>query len=330
MLFIGDSLSKQLYESLRARLRQERYATGSAAGNARCWSHGRCEGAEPLLCSGHCAVRTGDLEFSSDYSSCDDGATLFMAEAFGWVTDASAFEASDTRANHCARRVRRVPSEFGLEVIPPSHLTQMLATAIRPRVAPDGKLRTPSRLVVVYNQFAHIHQFITSLRDCYMTHGGVASKEASSAATRDALRFWAYDQGQWASLLQQAQRTVNASGRRIDVYLRTSSAACDAFCRAPSGAPRTPLDPATLIHGTMSFEGEYSHQSVYWINDMARAGFRARGHGVVDTEAMMSVRVDAYPASQNGTGDKLHFCQPGVPDWALDILVRRIAQDARG
>ena len=74
---------------------------------------------------------------------------------------------------------------------------------------------------------------------------------------------------------------------------------------------------------------DYSHSMVFGLNDVSRTAFRARGHEVIDAEAMMGMRVDAYPASYDGTGDKLHFCQPGPPDWALDVVVRRIARDKR-
>ena len=49
---------------------------------------------------------------------------------------------------------------------------------------------------------------------------------------------------------------------------------------------------------------------------------------MLDLESMLGERVDAYPATHNGTGDKLHFCQPGPADWAFDALVGRTVMRA--
>lgn len=338
MLFIGDSLSLQFYESFRARLRHERYAHGPDAGNA--WCRGRCEGPFGRLCGGHCAVpNLDDNPHSSHFSVCDGGAAMMIAEGFRWVVSADSFVASDPQAGRCASRVRRSPSSFGLEVIPKSHVQQMLTAALKPITTPQGVKHPVQRLVVVYNQMAHIHAFIKSVRECYATEGGMSESLAATAAERDVLRFWADDQARWANLLQQlrANLTLNGGARigglaspapRIDVYLRTSPPAADAFCTKPDGSPRTPLTPAVLTNGVMHGAAEYSHHLVHHLNDVMRAAFRAHGHGVVDVEAMLGVRVDAYPCSHDGTGDKLHFCQPGPVDWALDALVRQIRRDA--
>ena len=45
------------------------------------------------------------------------------------------------------------------------------------------------------------------------------------------------------------------------------------------------------------------------------------------TSYILQVRVDAHPASYDGHGDRLHFCQPGPADWALDVLVRQITSE---
>ena len=201
MLFIGDSLSLQLYESWRARLRDQRYANGPAAGAAYCGE--RCEGPAPSLCGGHCAVRGDDsAKHSSHYSVCDNGATLFMAEAFRWVIDPSSFKASDPRASHCARRVRRSPADFGLEVIPQAHVARMVETALQPTLTPTGERFPVRRLVIVYNQYAHIHLFIKLLRQCYASESGIEEAYATSAASRDVMRYWAEDQARWAETLQ--------------------------------------------------------------------------------------------------------------------------------
>ena len=193
------------------------------------------------------------------------------------------------------------------------------------------------RLVVVYNQMAHIHYFITLVQQCYaaeMQMGGsgttdsrtasVDDESATSAAVRDVLRYWAGDQARWARLLAN----LTADDPSTDVFLRTSPPAADTFCAKSAGASRTPIDASALAHGVMTGRGEYSHQYVYWMNDMMRSAFRAQGHGVIDVETMLGVRVDAYPCSKDGAGDKLHFCQPGPVDWALDVMVRQISRGA--
>ena len=57
----------------------------------------------------------------------------------------------------------------------------------------------------------------------------------------------------------------------------------------------------------------FSHHLVYQINDMSRVAYLAHGHGVIDQEAMLSARTDAFPGSYDGDGDKLHMCMPGPP-----------------
>ena len=86
------------------------------------------------------------------------------------------------------------------------------------------------------------------------------------------------------------------------------------------------IDATSILSASMT-NGDFGHQLFPWANDVAAAAFRAEGHDVVDVEAMLGVRVDAHPGSMDGTGDKLHFCQPGPPDWALDHILRRIVAD---
>ena len=43
---------------------------------------------------------------------------------------------------------------------------------------------------------------------------------------------------------------------------------------------------------------------------------------------MGRLRHNVYPCSKDGAGDKLHFCQPGPVDWALDVMVRQISRGA--
>ena len=48
---------------------------------------------------------------------------------------------------------------------------------------------------------------------------------------------------------------------------------------------------------------------------------RQAGLEVIDLEVLLGVRIDATP----GAGDWLHYCLPGVPDYALDAILTRLA-----
>ena len=91
LLLIGDSLSQQMYQSWRARLRQQRYSGpgGEAAGTWECRRAGVewCEGPMPALCMGHCAGKelADSDQFAAHRATCDNGATTFHAQAFRWV-----------------------------------------------------------------------------------------------------------------------------------------------------------------------------------------------------------------------------------------------------
>ena len=155
-------------------------------------------------------------------------------------------------------------------------------------------------------------------------------------------------------------------------YRLSPAASCDTFCRPPY--PRAPLSPAALTNTILASGNNpmyYSHQYVYWVNDISKAAFLAHGvcmrmrmrayectsthahrpctctrtnahrprvhtrahvrmrigHGIIDVETMLGVRADAHPASFDGNGDRLHFCQPGPADWAMDAVARHIVAD---
>ena len=145
---------------------------------------------------------------------------------------------------------------------------------------------------------------------CYRATGLVADGAEASMATRDVMRFWAEDQARWASTLQALKLNLSAHPSRpidLKVFYRTSAPACDAFCSPPSGAPRKPISPALLLDRSMDQNASsFSHHLVFNINDMSSSAFRAHGHGVIDFETMLGVRVDAHPGSHDGIGDKLH------------------------
>ena len=91
----------------------------------------------------------------------------------------------------------------------------------------------------------------------------------------------------------------------------------------------------------------YGHDLVVRMNSNAEEAFRSAGLGVLDLTAMMGRRIDAHPSSSVGchhgpnrsTGvrvgsrcadsacmhfqppDFLHFCLPGVPDAALNLIL---------
>ena len=290
---------------------------------------------------------------------------LFIAQAFRWILSASDFASSDARGETCAQALRADPSSFGLVVVPASHVLRMVVGAAW---IPHGRRRgtRQDEVRVVLNQFAHVHGLVAKLTRCY-GEAGIGQDESTSGdyrlnpynseayrlAARDVMRFWGDDQVRWASLLQEIQANLSSSSSaaasrvysseggegtprplRVRTYYRTSLPACDSFCTSPRGAPRHPINASTLLMTAMSHTADakandYSHSLVFALNDVSRTAFRARGHGVIDAEVMMGMRVDAYPASYDGQGDKLHFCQPGPPDWALDVVVRRIARDRR-
>lgn len=374
LLFIGDSLSLQLYDSWRARLRQTRYAAGrdtaertckgdAGAGELPCegFAPVLCQGSGPILCNGG-APPPQDPGRGSLYSACDNGATFFMAQAYRWVLDASDFTSSDRRGDACAARVRADPLSFGLVVVSQSHVASMVRNAAwTPHGPPrrsDGR-RGARGVAVVLNQFAHVHAFVAKVMECYARAGIGSTPEAPGTATppedyhlaaRDVLRFWSADQGRWAETLRQVRVNLSSAGPTGDseapsaapsesearealdvrIFYRTSPASCDAFCTPPHGAPRSPVNASSLVSATMNSAAAFSHQLVYALNDVSRAAFRAHGHGIIDVESMLGARVDAYPGTHNGEGDKLHFCQPGPGDWAMDVVVRRISAEWRG
>ena len=170
LLFIGDSLSLQIFDSFRARRRQSIFADGLTSARTKCMAvqPNPCEGdASDRLCDGLC---TGGVthQQSAMYASCDNGGgTVFIAQAYRWVM-ASTFTSSDPlRGAGCADRIRREPKAFGLFVVPADHLHRMVREAARHTTrnhghhggngTAGGMTRASHRVVLVLNQFAHIH-----------------------------------------------------------------------------------------------------------------------------------------------------------------------------
>lgn len=199
-----------------------------------------------------------------------------------------------------------------------------------------GAVHVPS-VAVLFNQFYHLHEFITGVASCYSAAGmadagpgtSVGKDPKGSAyatAVRDVLSFWSRDATRWATLLESLAAKLKPTVE-VHTYYVTSNQACDAFCVAPGGAPRHPINASDIFDASLlKGAGEYSHQWAHWVNDVSKTAFAARGHDVIDLEPMLSVRVDAHPASFDGDGDRVHFCAPGPLDWALDVVVRHIAR----
>ena len=353
--------SLQLYDSFRARLRQARYASGHAVAERTCKGNvvsGElpCEGFAPALCK----TRTGpilcnggvpppqDPGLGSLYAACDNAATLFMAQAYRWVLDVHDFTASDSRGDQCASRVRSDPLSFGLVLIPIPHLMSMMINAAW---TPHGPARRDGRrgsqdVALVLNQFAHVHAFVQKVTECYAA-AGIGSTPAPwlgslpggllSGGTRCA--EIGPDQGRWASTLGRCSTTSRRASHRWRGRLqgypsradqpKVSNLARILWQILPHGAPRRPLNASTLVSATMGTKAAFSHQLVFALNDVSRAAFHAHGHSIIDVESMLGVRVDAYPASDDGDGDKLHFCQPGPPDWAMDVVLKRVTAEWR-
>ena len=65
-----------------------------------------------------------------------------------------------------------------------------------------------------------------------------------------------------------------------------------------------------------------------YVNAMSASAFLRAGHAVIDLESVQGVRVDGHQLgdghvmSMCGPEDgMLHFCEPGVPDWAIDAVL---------
>ena len=213
---------------------------------------------------------------------------LVLAEGFD-------FAASDPRCRTCASRVRREPTAFGLDVTYFDALEQTLENAT----------------VVVVNQFAHLFKFVSTLATCYRDVAALAPDHAMATARRDVGRFWAAQTAALASALRRIPARV---------FYRTSPPAADVL---RANGPVCPAD--VLGAGAARAAGwEYGHDLYAGVNDLSVSAFLAAGHGIIDLEWMLGVRVDAHPGPslpKHPQGDHLHFCLPGVPDYALDAML---------
>ena len=176
------SLSLQLFDSWRARLRQSRCTFPCSAESAASACAGTCEGPAPNLCSPRGGsgpfMCTGGVEYTAGngrgglYSACDNGATTYISQAYRWALSVSDFSSSDVRGEVCARRLRETPSSFGLVMVPPEHVASMVESAAQ---IPHGPRRgsRASEVAVVINQFAHVHTLAIRLAECYGAEAGI-------------------------------------------------------------------------------------------------------------------------------------------------------------
>ena len=201
--------------------------------------------------------------------------------------------------------------------------------ACAPTVAPTVARFTPSALLkhiarsnatdVVWNDFSHMNNLWLQMRSCYRKRlVQVYAHHADDLAWSDLLRFWARRTARLAHTLQR-------SGLRN--FYRTSPAAADVWLRGERSVPdaRVPI-PLGQVQLAAHNDSEYSHGLYMPINHISIAAFEAAGHHVIHTDAMLTSRIDAHPASiaPNRTGDALHFCMPGPVDFALDSVLRAI------
>ena len=160
-LMIGDSLSLQLFDSWKARIRSARFVGDDVHVGSRASCGYSCE-SEPrnALCGGwQTGLCTGGTHHqqSAMYSACDSGAAVYFAQAYRWVIDARAFEVSDGRVAGCASRLHANPLRFGLQTVPIAHLARMLSEMLKPGAHPDrshvhSSSHAVHRVVVVINQ----------------------------------------------------------------------------------------------------------------------------------------------------------------------------------
>lgn len=193
---------------------------------------------------------------------------------------------------------------------------------------------------VVYNQGFHVHDFVLAISRCYAHH---SVQRANEVAVRDTLRFMARQAGRVARLFGRAAAHspvadvggaavgrvgVGASGKpqatkplmasKRFFYLTSfmsawrgwvvrpdAGAADESTARNRRGATR-PLDRAAIL--PRGVRNVMSHDLVPTLSDYSVAAFVAAGHGVVDIEQLMGVRIDDHNSSESGSGDNLHFC----------------------
>lgn len=312
LVVIGDSLSMQLLASWMARLR--------SAGRNAC---------------------PADVN-----STLAPGIAVMLIQMRPW-TAATKLTSSDLRGEKCAAEF--CASQFSEEPLSADHMLKVLILSKNTTGAPATSYRYSSRgggshesrkIRVVYNAYAHLHlNMIASLSECY-NKTGISDIQSKALATRDALIWWRGEVAAAASIFQEVRNRAKLEVPPIDVrtFYRTSPGPADQL-HAMDGAS-SPLSSAAAsleyYFTTPPEKTKYSHHVYQAMNDVSVSVFSAFGHGIIDTEVMMGMRIDAHPASvkgdkqKAGQSDALHFCMPGVPDYALDLVLRSLQSDDVG
>ena len=174
-----------------------------------------------------------------------------------------------------------------------------------------------------------MHHTLARLEECYASIANIDAAKTVDLAQRTLFEFWRRESVREAALLRDIARdaeraTASPPGTRVRVFYRTSPISADALVRS---GPTSPLDERSLLTiDTGGKSDEYSHSTPPTINDIAAAAFKSAGHGVLDLEVMLGMRVDNHPGTHSKSGDTLHFCLPGAVDWALDAVLRDVVR----
>ena len=174
--------------------------------------------------------------------------------------------------------------------------------------------------------FAHVRRF---LHGCY-TNISLPGDAAAELATRDATRLWQQLVAEQARLLALKKiRVFYVPARRPGTFWALNHDDPDA---TPIRCPLLHAADLLTTGQANNYTDFYMHDHLTAIDDRNVAAFLAAGHKVITgLDAMLGVRIDAYPASNcapcnfagKGYKDALHMCLPGAPDYALDVILRQ-------
>ena len=348
VFFFGDSLSRQFVGSWAARLRA----------HIRCVNTGS-HGKQPIpffhrgsmWCPGtEAAHSTSAISFFEENRLVDESWPTPGARLGVIALEPTDFQTELGLATPCAEKFRRKPSEFNVHAITVEGF--------------KGLMRRLGATHVIFNTFAHLNHVIRKLSMCYADEirrfpNAMAGDESSDCTTKDAGRRCSDSHNSTTADLAwlAATRDVMRYWRRQVILRAAALADIDSirFIYRPSPAPGTLLCGEQCAKGSLdrsrctkplskeeytglvrprevdgSFYGHqpecYSHGLVHDVNKISSAAFRSFGLDAIDDdglETMMGTRIEAHSAD-----DLVHFCLRGVPDYALDAILRTIFGDA--
>ena len=178
--------------------------------------------------------------------------------------------------------------------------------------------------VVIFSQCLHLAQLRKRIDACYRNITSLGGW-ASDLATRDTFRLWRHQVSAQANLLSKLRaRTFYATNRMPGTFWTLATAKEPVRCPLPHTAmlARPPTDDTSR---------DYMHSHVLHVEDMNTAAFLAARHNIIYLDAMLGVRVDAFPSSvcapctnSSAGRDAVHMCLPGAPDYAVDVLFREV------